>query len=212
MYDVRYLHKFLKNSNVPMEAPLPTTKTVKKTFRQNDESILPSAMAAMGSRQEIDKEPPTPTQAQYRKNRNTRYNKNRSFHQCIICNGRHLESNCIHRGEEWKPKWIIKNAVKYNATHPDDKPNPDIVNADPPLRPAKTQYKANAAIIDDVEQEHQSMDEDEVADEFFLDTEETYNDNILPTAGMANLNTSSVNNNQFALLEASSDSSGEEEY
>ena len=55
------------------------------------------------------------------------------FHKCIICHGSHPEINCIHRGDNLKPKWIIKNAVKYNATHPAEKPNPDIVNADPPL-------------------------------------------------------------------------------
>ena len=138
-YDIKYLHKFLNNLNVPMEALLPTKKTVTQTFKQHDTSIIPPAMVAMGYCQGIDKEPPTPTQAQYRNNRNTQYNKNKTFHQCIICNERHMETNFIHCGEEWKPKWIIKNTVKYNATHPNNKPNQDIVNADPPLRQSKTQ-------------------------------------------------------------------------
>ena len=58
-----------------------------------------------------------------------------------------METNCIHQGEEWKPKWIIKNAVKYNATHPNNKPNQDIVNADPPMLQAKTKFKTNVAIV-----------------------------------------------------------------
>ena len=45
-----------------------------------------------------------------------------------------METNCIHRGEECKPKWIIKNAVKNNAMHPNKKLNQEIVDADPPLR------------------------------------------------------------------------------
>ena len=63
MYDIKYIHKFLKDSNVPIEASLPIKMTANQTFRQHDTSIIPSAMAAMGSRQGIDKEPPTPTQS-----------------------------------------------------------------------------------------------------------------------------------------------------
>ena len=61
-----------------MEVPLPIKTTVKKTFRKHGLSIIPSAMAAMGSRQGIDKEPLTPTQSQYRNNKNNCY-KNKNF-------------------------------------------------------------------------------------------------------------------------------------
>ena len=61
MYDIKYIHKFLKDSNVSMEAPLPIKMTVNQTFRQHDTSIIPSSMAALGSRKGINKEPVTPT-------------------------------------------------------------------------------------------------------------------------------------------------------
>ena len=129
-----------------------------------------------------------------------------------------METNCIHLSEEWKPKWIIKNSVEYNATHPDDKPNQYIVNADTPLLPAKTQYKTNADIVekeDDyetLEQENQHFEEDEVADDLIVDTEDIYQDVITPKAGMTNVNSSTLTNNLFSMLEESSESSLEDEY
>ena len=150
------------------------------------------------------------------RNNNNRYNK-QPFHQCIICNGRHLERNCIHRGDDWKPKWIIKNAVKYNAMHPTDKPNQEIVNADPPLRQAKRRYQANAAIIENEEvqqldYDEQSTNNEEVADDLVMETEDHQTDEISPSAGMATKNPQDTKDNRFVVFEDSSSSNGEEEY
>ena len=68
MYDIKYIHNFLKDSSVPMEASLPITTTVSTTFQPSSNTIIPSAMAAMGHRQDIKKDSPTPTQ--YRRNNN----------------------------------------------------------------------------------------------------------------------------------------------
>ena len=80
MYDIKYLHQFLKDSSVPMEAKLPISNTVPHTFKQNSNPIIPSAMTAMGSHQGTDRERPTPTQ--YRNGNNNRYknNYNKPFH------------------------------------------------------------------------------------------------------------------------------------
>ena len=215
MYDIKYIHNFLKDSSVPMEASLPITTTVSTTFQPSSNTLIPSAMAAMGHRQNIDKNPPTPTQ--YRRN-NTQFRSKQNFHKCIICFGRHQEVNCIHCGDDWKPKWIIKNAVKYNATHPTQKTNPDIVNADPPLVRATNKYQTNAAIIENendidyIQNDTNSINEEEVADDLILETDPSQIEEILPSAGMANKNYQELKDNRFALFEDSSSSNGEEEF
>lgn len=40
------------------------------------------------------------------------------------------------RGEEYKPLWLRRNIVKYNTLHKNDKPDPKLINAEPPLRRA----------------------------------------------------------------------------
>ena len=41
---------------------------------------------------------------------------------------------CWMRGEEFQPHWLQRNIIKYNALNKDDKPDPKLINADPPLR------------------------------------------------------------------------------
>ena len=73
-----------------------------------------------------------------------------------------METNCIHRGDKWKPKWIIKNALKYNDMHPDKKPNQDIVNSDPPLCQATWRYQASAAIIENKEDHGDQLEHENI--------------------------------------------------
>ena len=95
MYDFKYIQNFLKDSSVPMEATLLISKIVTQPFQQHDTTIIPSAMADMVSCQGTDKETPSPTQSQYHNNSNNRY-RNKLLCICIICNGSHMETNCIY--------------------------------------------------------------------------------------------------------------------
>ena len=56
--------------------------------------------------------------------------------RCPVCYMRHDPIRCWMRGEEFKPMWLRRNIVKYNALHKDDKPDPKLINAEPPLRQA----------------------------------------------------------------------------
>ena len=102
--------------------------------------------------------------------------------------------------------------------HPDKKPNQDIVNADLPLRQATRRYQANVAIIeneeshDQPEHEEPNFKDEEVSDDLFVDTEKIQSDEITPSTGMENVNSSAPTNNWFSMFEASSSSNGEEEY
>ena len=40
---------------------------------------------------------------------------------------------CYLHGEIWVPEWICQNTVEYKAIHK-DKPNPDVIKANPPLQ------------------------------------------------------------------------------
>ena len=57
-------------------------------------------MAAMVSLQGTDREPPAPNQLQCHNNNNNCYKSSKTFHQCSICNGRHMETKFIHQGDK----------------------------------------------------------------------------------------------------------------
>ena len=78
-------------------------------------------------------------QSSQRSSSRSRYQRSRSprrssrFH-CDICFGPHPTTKYYLRGDSFVPKWLLRNRIKYIATHPEDKPDPAIINADPPLR------------------------------------------------------------------------------
>ena len=52
------------------------------------------------------------------------------YDPCEICGQLwHPTHKCWCRGGEWKPVWIKQNAEKYNAAHPNDKPDQEYINA-----------------------------------------------------------------------------------
>ena len=57
------------------------------------------------------------------------------------------ELRCPARGLEWIPDWKRKAAVKYNAKRPKEKPDPDFINAPPPVRSGTTKPTAKQACL-----------------------------------------------------------------
>ena len=46
---------------------------------------------------------------------------------------RHKPEHSWPRGKKWRPKWLVQSAAKYNTVHTNNKPDPEVINADPPL-------------------------------------------------------------------------------
>ena len=89
------------------------------------------------------------------------------FDPCEICGQLwHPTHKCWCRGDKWKPLWIRQNAEKYNATHPDEKPDPEYIKAPRPPCQANTknykkkgnngQYKTNQTNTSDFQQDSDS--------------------------------------------------------
>ena len=95
---------------------------------------------------------------------------NSRYKRCEICNdyhpsGANPELRCPARGVQWIPDWKRKAAAKYNAMHPKESPDPDFINAPPPVRSGTTKPTAKQVTIP-------IDDSDNPSDDIFHDAQE----------------------------------------
>lgn len=142
--------------------------------QSNSSSInpLPSTAHHMPSvHQTIIPVSPTSKPSTYTPSRSPRtsrhHSRSRSPHrrsrryQCDICFGPHPSEKCWLRGDQFAPKWLLRNRTKYIATHPEVKPDPDVINGDPPLRKHRSPVVHNILTNDPEDEGYTTASEEE---------------------------------------------------
>ena len=108
---------------------------------------------------------------------NTHFNHFHRRTACTICNESHHETECPHRGAEWRPKWLVQNVTKYNAIHK-DQPHKKIIEVDPPLRyPNIKNHKSHSKAVIDHENDD-GMNGDTISDKSTGEDNSNFHDTI----------------------------------
>ena len=103
------------------------------------------------------------------------------YNRCSICNQFHPtgpdpELRCPARGPNWIQDWKLKAAAKYNAMHPNDKPNPEIIQAPPPVRSGTTKPTLKQACLPIEESDQSDASSTESSEPDFQDAQEDFDD------------------------------------
>jgi len=157
-YSFSDVHKFLKKSLIPTDSLIcPSGSQKKQSFAQTHAAhyLIPQANAALYSHLEgqdpfLSRELPSSHQANaatmaFKPSVPVQHRSRTP--PCPVCFQRHSVLHCYSRGVDHQPKWLQRNAAKYNALHKDaDQVEESFKNQPPPLRYSTVSAQANKSV------------------------------------------------------------------